>query len=303
MSIFDKLNNLTQQLNNAADKITGSSNNQQPTVNNGIGGLGTIGINELGNLPASVNIKTDDRKLVTDMNKFSNIEDYKVYLRNWLNNTGLFTEIQSDMTVAQCGYEVCTINKNNAGIEVATPSFSVYGCLNYSDVDNVLNHLKIAPNKIDNTSAVIICYINYTDEEVNVARSLNVHLLGINEEIEINQAIDLGDKKLPYVTMGYNDFTRMLCKSLNEKYKGYTGNDISQALGGVSNNLNNSASNLMSRTEEAVKDLAAGIGLSKPVQNTQPTTVSLDKTDKDEALTIVKPTQTVDTKGVSLNKD
>ena len=203
MSFMDTLNNLTQQLNNAADKLT-NSETQSNIGNQGLDGLGVVNENNPnGNMqsPASFIDKadTDVRKLATFMDRFTDNSQYVEYLKDWFTKTDLFNVSTDD---------VCIKLQSRLNNIV----YNVFGCNSQNEVDKVLS------NPMSNgDTAIIIGYINFNDNEIRASKQYAIQLIGIEEILEINHAIELANSGLPYVTFDKASFLHMLAGALHDK--------------------------------------------------------------------------------------
>lgn len=291
MSFLDTLNNLTQQLNNAADKITNSGTRpaQTDAVNHGLSGLGVVNENNSnGNIqsPAGFMDKDDSdvRMLATFMNRFEDNSQYVEYLRDWFVKTDLFN-------VSTDGICIKVQSKLN------NITYDVFGCKSQGDVDKVLN------NPMSNGDvAVIVGYINFNDNEVRTARQYTVQLIGIEGILEINHAIELADSGLPYVTFDKASFLHMLAGALHDKYKAM-GKDVNSTFNNMSGTMSNSLNSFGDRASEALSGFATGVGLSKAMGSES--CVHLEKTDEQLADELANTDNVSDEQcdcGVSLNK-
>lgn len=301
MGLMDTLNNLTQQMNNAVDKITNSGTQgvQSTPVNQGLAGLGVVNENNSnGNMqsPAGFMDKadTDVRKLVTFIDRFTDNSQYVEYLSKWFTETGLF--IVTPMN--NCISLQMNTNVNN---QPFTANYNVYGCINQSEADTILQNIGMAPNM--NGVTIILGYINFNDNEIRAAKQYNIQLIGIEGILEINHAIELADSRLPYVTFDKSSFLHMLASALHDKYK------MAQQCGGnafdnMTSNMSASLNNFGERTSEALSGFAADVGLSKAVNNeNNQQVVKNEEQLAEELANNVETQQTAQSNGVSLEKD
>lgn len=301
MGLMDTLNNLTQQMNNAVDKITNSGTQgvQSTPVNQGLAGLGVVNENNSnGNMqsPAGFMDKadTDVRKLVTFIDRFTDNSQYVEYLSKWFTETGLFTVTPMN----NCISLQMNTNVNN---QPFTANYNVYGCINQSEADTILQNIGMAPNM--NGVTIILGYINFNDNEIRAAKQYNIQLIGIEGILEINHAIELADSRLPYVTFDKSSFLHMLASALHDKYK------MAQQCGGnafdnMTSNMSASLNNFGERTSEALSGFAAGVGLSKAVNNeNNQQVVKNEEQLAEELANNVETQQTAQSNGVSLEKD
>lgn len=297
---MDTLNNLTQQMNNTVDKITNSGTQwvQSTPVNQGLAGLGVVNENNSnGNMqsPAGFMDKadTDIRKLATFIDRFTDNSQYIEYLNKWFTETGLF--IVTPMN--NCISLQMNTNVNN---QPFTANYNVYGCINQSEADAVLQSIGTTPNM--NGVTIILGYINFNDNEIRTAKQYNIQLIGIEGILEINHAIELADSRLPYVTFDKSSFLHMLASALHNKYK------ITQQYGcntfdNMTNNMSASLNNFGERTSEALSGFVAGVGLSKAVDNeNNQQVVKNEEQLAEELANNIETQQTAQNSGISLEK-
>lgn len=300
MGLMDKLNNLTQQMNNVVDKITNSNAQgaQGAPVNQGLAGLGVVNENNSnGNMqsPAGFMDKadTDARKLATFIDRFADNSQYIEYLNKWFTETGLFVVTPMNNCIS---LQMNTSINNQPFVA----NYNVYGCINQSEVDTVLQSISMAPNM--NGITIILGYINFNDNEIRTAKQYNIQLIGIEGILEINHAIELADSRLPYVTFDKSSFLHMLASALHNKYK------MTQQCGGntfdnMTNSMPASLNNFGERTSEALSGFAAGVGLSKAV-NTESNQQIVKNEEQlaEELANNMETPQTAQSNGVSLEK-
>ena len=300
MGLMDTLNNLTQQMNNAVDKITNSGTQgvQSTPVNQGLAGLGVVNENNSnGNMqsPAGFMDKadTDIRKLATFIDRFTDNSRYIEYLNKWFTETGLF--IVTPMN--NCILLQMNTNVNN---QPFTANYNVYGCINQSEADAVLQSIGTTSNM--NGVTIILGYINFNDNEIRTAKQYNIQLIGIEGILEINHAIELADSRLPYVTFDKSSFLHMLASALHNKYKmtqQYGGNTFDN----MTNNMSASLNNFGERTSEALSGFVAGVGLSKAVDNeNNQQVVKNEEQLAEELANNIETQQTAQNSGISLEK-
>lgn len=206
MKVFDILNNVTDELNSIADKITGSDKNDS-NASCTIQGLGIINTdNANGNIESlTCNlIDSDKRKLDTDMSKFSTDKEYKNSVVDWIKYTNIFNIEDTDTYI---NAQLNIIDKKPFSI-----NYKIYCCINIKEVNEVLNKIKQDSNNI------IIGYLNYNNDIKSIARNKNTQLIGVDEINEINSAIDLADKSLPYIIINKASFTHLVAHELHKKY-------------------------------------------------------------------------------------
>lgn len=288
MSFMDTLNNLTQQLNNAADKLT-NSGTQSNVGNQGLNGLGVVNENNPnGNMqsPAGFMDKadTDVRKLATFMDRFTDNSQYVKYLRDWFTKTDLFN-------VSTDGICIKLQSKLN------NITYDVFGCNSQAEVDKVLS------NPMSNGDiAIIIGYINFNDNEVRTAKQYVVQLIGIEGILEINHAIELADSGLPYVTFDKASFLHMLAGALHDKYKAM-GKDMNSTFDNMTGTVSKSLNNFGDRASEAFSGFTTGMSLSKAMGTEA--SKQLEKTDEQLANELASTDTVEDKQGngnISLEK-
>ena len=244
MGLMDKLNQLTQQLNNVADRLTNNAGSYQNIGGGqsvgayGLGGLGNVySTHENGVMESPVNqceVAADNRKLTPYIDSFTDNTQYVEYIRNWFISTGVCnvaangncTQLQIQKTVS-----------NQPFVE----NYNVFACKTQSDVDAVFKQIESYGVPVGTT--VLIGYINFNTEQVNLAKHYKMQLIGVEGIQEINSAIDLADHKMPYIAFDKSQFVYVLATALNDKYKaqqqGYTGNTINDMAQGITASLNN----------------------------------------------------------------
>lgn len=304
MGLMDTLNNLTQQMNNAMDKITNSGAQcvqsvQSTQASQGLAGLGVINENNSnGNMqsPASFinKVDTDVRKLATFMDRFTDNSQYVEYMNKWFIETELF----SVTTMNNCISLQMNTNVNN---QQFIANYNVYSCINQNEVDAVLQSIGTTPNT--NGATIVMGYINFSDDEIRTAKQYNVQLIGIEGIIEINHAIELADSRLPYIVFEKSSFLHMLASALHNKYK-MAQQYGSNTFDNMTNNMSASLSNIGERASEALSGFATGVGLSKAVGNENNQQIA--KTEEqlaEELVNDVEDKQTTQTNGISLEKN
>ena len=330
------MNNAVDKITNS-----GTQGVQSTPVNQGLAGLGVVNENNSnGNMqsPAGFMDKadTDIRKLATFIDRFTDNSQYVEYLSKWFTETGLFTVTPMN----NCIYLQMNTNVNNqpftdnsqyveylskwfteTGLFTVTPmnnciylqmntnvnnqpftdNYNVYGCINQSEVDTILQNIGMAPNM--NGVTIILGYINFNDNEIRAAKQYNIQLIGIEGILEINHAIELADSRLPYVAFDKSSFLHMLASALHDKYK------MAQQCGGnafdnMTSNMSASLNNFGERTSEALSGFVASVGLSKAVNNeNNQQVVKNEEQLAEELANNVETQQTAQSNGVSLEKD
>ena len=265
MGLMDTLNNLTQQLNNAADRLTNSDNqqvmgnNQVIGNNKGLNGLGNIysthenGVMESPSVSVR-KIEEDVRKITTYIDKFQDSYQYTNYFVKWFTDTGLFN-------VSSNGVSILLQMNTNVNNQPFVANYSVFTCIKQADIDAAFKMLE--SNPINNGTAIIIGYVNFFDNHIAMAKRLGIQLIGIEGIQEINSAIDLADNKLPYVAFDKSLFLHVLSSALHDKYKSQQPINGNNTFDNMANQMSTSLNNFGERATEAVSGLAAGVGLTK----------------------------------------
>jgi hypothetical protein len=258
MGIMDTLNNLTNQLNNAADKVL-NSNNTYNGAAQGTEGLGIINTDNANGQLASpggfINkVDKDSRKLATYMEQFIDSDKYVQYISNWFSSIGIGTELAGSV-----------VNINIPTQQGVYTPYSVFACRNQAEADNALAYLSQNNNGQQN---VLIGYIAYSTREIQTANTCNTQLIGISEINEINNAIDLADKHLPYIATSKAKFVSIISKYVHDLYTGKNGGVSAQvAFNSATSGVESSLNGFSNRVQEAANGFAAGMGLSQATQN------------------------------------
>lgn len=270
MGLMDKLNNLTQQLNNVADKLTNNAGMQQnmsceqPLSNpGGLSGLGNIysthenGVMESPVIPSAQQF-TDNRKITTYTDKFNDNYQYVEYFRNWFVETGLFNvSANGDCIVLQMGTTV-----NN---QPFVANYNVFACITQADVDAVLKQIETAG--VNNGTTVIIGYLNFNINHESIAKHFGAQLIGIEGIQEINSAIDLADSKMPYITFDKTSFLHILSTALHTKYKAQQPGSTGNTFNDMTQSINTSLNNIGEQTSQAVAQFIEATNVTDTTQN------------------------------------
>lgn len=274
MGLFDKLNQLTSEMNNIADKITGG--NTQQTIseqNNGLEGLGNLSIDKDNcalSSPYGFLNKVDNsvRLLETDMNKFSSTEDYSKYIKDFLSKTAGFivTEVEEGLK-QQLGTNDIFYAQHNSGF-----NFIVIPSLDYSEVQRILNLFQTNSIIINNTTKVIIGYFNYDNDAIRIAKNAGFELIGANEIFEINS--DATSSIIPDLNFGskHNSLKAIIGRALrNEKLATNQSNGNTNGIDSFASSIENTVNNISNSIEGA---------LNKDANTTEQNSVSLAKSEK-----------------------
>lgn len=262
MGILDTLNNFTEKINKAADKITNS--NQQIIASSGLDGLGIVNKDNASATLTSMSIPltkvdNDTRKLSVNMERFNSKHDYIMNVTNWFNN----------IQFGQMNTEIDCIK-----IQFINTIYAIYPCRNSIDLDELIAKGVFLSRDI-NTIGIVLGYFNYTDIQKQTLNNLNLQLIGIEGIIEINNAIDLADKGLPYISLDKTKFIHIISKFVHDKYykKGAYNNILTQTETDMSNSINSFSDRVQEVGKELIEDIK---------ETTKSTRVSLDKPDTQE---------------------
>lgn len=188
MGILYKLNQLTQSMNETADRSTGSQN-QQFQYNQ------TIDTSSFGNVNtdnANRSITSQDRFLQksdrnikildTTIYNFLDSQSYSQYLQNFLSSLPNFSILPVDYKIKQ------QINYKNifyAQIEY-NMNFLIMCSTEYAEAQNLIKTLIKSNNMINNVSKVLIGYFEYDQLALTNAKNNGIEIIGISEFTEIN---------------------------------------------------------------------------------------------------------------------
>lgn len=304
MGLIDTLNNLTQQLNNAADKITNNDGQQNYCSKQGLDGLGNIySTHENGVMESPSagmrHVEQDNRKITAYTDKFKDSYQYTSYLVKWLNDTGLFT-------VASNGVNILVKMSTTVNNQPFVASYTVFACLKQTDVDAIFKLIETTP--VSSGTIVIIGYVNFNETQINIAKNSGIQLIDVDGIQEINSAIDLADSKMPYVTFDKSSFLHILSNALYEKYKSQQCINAGSTFDNIGNQMSTSVNNFSERATEAVSGLVAGVSLNKePVYDCNSVNDSkpMERTEEQLANELANSTETCceqQFSGVSLDK-
>ena len=257
MGLVDSFNEITEKINKAVNDIANkveqtttnviqnsNTNDQSAVVEGSLDKLGAINLTTNGEpmeTPRSFLEKTDtdNRKLATDLSRFTTIESYKRYLENYFVSTELFNVEKSDYN--NCFCIQLFQNPTNEGL---INRFRIFAVLSTDDVKVLMDNIK-ASNITDNTEKfVALGYFRYDKYIKKEADQLGLELFGAEEINEVNEAIDIAEKKLPYISISKNALHNILANALNNKYRALMAQNQAQAnnngfLQNTQNNMNN----------------------------------------------------------------
>lgn len=261
MGLVDSFNEITEKINKAVNDIANkveqtttnviqnsNTNDQSAVVEGSLDKLGAINLTTNGEpmeTPRSFLEKTDtdNRKLATDLSRFTTIESYKRYLENYFVSTELFNVEKSDYN--NCFCIQLFQNPSNEGL---INRFRIFAVLSTDDVKVLMDNIK-ASNITDNTEKfVALGYFRYDKYIKKEADQLGLELFGAEEINEVNEAIDIAEKKLPYISISKNALHNILANALNNKYRALMAQTQAQAnnngfLQNTQNNMNNGTVN------------------------------------------------------------
>lgn len=239
MGIFEKLNELSNKMNEVADKVCGNLNGnmeniaesvnntingvdnniiEKPSIRNGLEGLGVLNTKNSSaylETPYGYLVKTDTdkRKLATDYRRFKDTTDYRRYLEKYISSINSF-EVSNALveTVMELNYhDVFTCHYDNE-------EFCVCVVLDYTDIDRILMAVSTSET-LKNKKKVIIGFFNYSNEMKNMASNNCVEFIGTSDIHDINDAVDLADKNLPYLGLGKGTLKHKLSSTLNNSLR------------------------------------------------------------------------------------
>lgn len=307
------------------------------TVSEGLSGLGNVNTNNasatIDNSNFGQKFDTDANLFAMDANKFGSIESYTEYLNNFLVNTGVLTvQPMNDQAKQQLGLNnmLCVNflqNDATAQIEyvavIATPTIN--------EVTQAIQAIQQCPQANIPVKKVAIGYFNYDNNLKGQAAKVGMELCGYQDLIDLNNAIQSGYNKMPYMNLNGSMFEHRLAKLLNAKYKGQNGqsfgHNFGQQMSGLGAGLGAAFSEGFGQLKSSLFGLKDQFGQAKaqmqkgqqpqqmmnqpvnavnqenynsnmtqfantPMDNIQQNIVSLDKV----------PESTVETAGVSLEK-
>ena len=275
MGLLDKLNQLTSEMNNIADKITGGNTQQViSNQNNDIEGLGNLNIDKDNcalSSPYGFLNKVDNsiRLLETDMSKFTDTETYSKYIREFLSKTAGFVTVDVEEGLRQQlnTNDICYAQHNSGFNFIVMPS------LEYSEVQRLLNLFQTNNIIINNTTKVIIGYFNYDNDAIRIAKNAGFELIGTNEIFEINS--DATSSLIPDLNFGskHNSLKAIIGRALRDE----------KLANNKSNGNNDNIDNFASSIENTINNISDSIEdvLNKD-NNTKQNSVSLNKSDDNE---------------------
>lgn len=301
---------------------------------NGLGasvpsGCNETGLSGLGNINtdnASPNINTDQfnlnktdtdlRKITTSASKFATNTDFTNYMFNFLNNSGVVIAQQmNDEAKQQLNYyDILYVDFVNS--QTGAPNnngYALFCAIDANTVSNVVNMLTTVQTANIPPKRVIIGFFNKQSDVVKAGKQVGIQIVDISEIYEINNAVDLADKKMPYIAAGATEFGQTLAKALNAKYKATATGGFGQSFSQGASNFGNGAKNAFSDGLDQLKESFAGLGAmfssmknGGTQQNVQQTPVSqqyvAQPMNMEQAVQAVQPVAQESQPTVSLEK-
>lgn len=233
--------------------------------NNGVEGLGVLNENKAVTCVETPNgflskRDTDSRKLVTDFSRFTSLDKFNEYLKNWFIGTGLFNvsevnaNIKAQLNFSSIFYTMWISNNGNTS---DNNCFCIVSCLNLDNVQTILSLLEGSNNPIIPNKAVLIYYGNDSNNIKDRAKKLGVELIGTEEMYDINNAIDNADKGLPYMSTNGSKFSVTIANKLNHLYK--TKSIKENVSNSAMNTANTVGGSLAAAFTEGLEQLKSGV--------------------------------------------
>lgn len=221
MGILYKLNQLTQSMNETADSVNGSVNQQfQDNQTVDISSFGNINTDNTNSSLALADgfLQNGDKNikiLDTTIHNFLDSQSYSQYLQNFLCSLPNFSVMAVDGRIKQ--------QINNKNIFYAqyrhNINFIIMCSTEYAEAQNLVNALIMSNIMINNVSKVFIGYFNYDSLTLTNAKNSGIEIIGTNEFIEINN--DATSNNIQDLNFGsqQNSFKTSLGKELREYNK------------------------------------------------------------------------------------
>ena len=274
MGFLDSFNNLTNQINKKvnelADNLTNSvsnavnnndvSNIPQQDISNSVDGLGSISTTSCNGTPLETpganmyKYDTDSRKLITNIEDINTHEEYCNKIRKFIDDTGAFiiTDLSDDIK-SKINYSSIFKIRHTTGNE-----YYVVPVLNVNNLVELIESIGKNIRTMDNTKIAIVGYCQYCDEISYAAKKYNVELFGSTDVFEVNSAVDLADKGLPYISFNKNSFAYLLASTLNDMYK--KKNNSTVCVNDINTDANDTNKSVQSETTQN-----CGVNISKGV--------------------------------------
>lgn len=232
MGFMDSFNDITEKINKAVNEVAGKveevtacalqNNNAigQTTVQDGtIDKLGAIYVTTNGQAietPGNFLKKTDTdkRKLATDLKGFTTVAEYKKYLEDYFISTGLFNVEESQYDDSFTIQLISNVNN-----EVVVNKYRIFATPSINDVNTLLDNIKTTNISNNTEKLVALGYYRYDISFKQEANRLGLELFGAEEINEVNGAIDISEKRMPYVSFNKSTLCGILADNLNKKYR------------------------------------------------------------------------------------
>jgi len=122
--------------------------------------------------------------LVVDKSKFSTLDSYYTYLRQWFNNTGIVTVQDTTETIkAKLNYAyMFDIGFANSG----NKTHAVVACHDIEAAKSFLSNCRAGKFS---EPALLFCFYNFDNSDKRIAANNNIELVGISEMYDLNNAI------------------------------------------------------------------------------------------------------------------
>lgn len=194
------------------DSVSGDVNTANTNSQfSGLNGLG--GMNNKSMSFESSTFETQDISpncLVVDKSKFSTLDSYYTYLRQWFNNTGIVKVQDATDSVKRVlnypyMFDIGFPNTNNE-------THAVIAC---SDIMAAKQFLINCKSGKFSTPALMFCFYSFNESDKRIAANNNIELVGLNEMYDLNNAIT---SVFGGLSIG-NTLVSKLQRSLRDKFK------------------------------------------------------------------------------------
>lgn len=244
----------TMNNDSMTDTVNDTSTNSQFS---GLNGLGDI-TNKSMSFESST-FETQEANpncLIVDKSKFSTLDSYYTYLRQWFNNTGVVAVQDTTDTVKTVlnypyMFDIGFPNTNNE-------THAVIAC---SDIMAAKKFLINCKTGKFSTPALMFCFYNFNESDKRIAANNNIELVGINEMYDLNNAIT---SVFGGLTIG-NTLVNKLQKSLRDRFKGQkTGTkDIQSEVNAVDDSLMSIISDGFDQLKGSIASMLSLVGAGK----------------------------------------
>ena len=225
----------------------------------GLQGLGVINTDNASatidnhNLSSGMQPINDSRKMETDMNKFSSVENFCSYLKQFMIDTTVLNVQEVDQTMFTATF-------------ADGETYLVVACPTVNNLQSAVSYLQTNPTNLPAKRVAVGFF--YTDNNVsNLGRQAAVEVFGYNEILDLNNAIASADSKMPYMHMGAATFESKLAKLLNAKYKetatGNIGTQFSSQAAGVGAGLGAAFSEGFGQLKQSLFGFGKDLGIIK----------------------------------------